>query len=970
MRWGDSVQATLRFLLCCTLDNPFRLICVLIAFCLLALLVPINAEGTPASTLISNQASVSFNLDDVMLETKSNIVTTEVIGVCSVSILPDGSVSAPAYNLAMRAGETLYLAYQLTNTGNKENTLLLSYITDAISTLSLRADIIWDQDGNAAVDDGEPVITELTLGADETVDLLLAVSVDASEEAGNAYLGPVASCLDDAATTDDNNLAHIRVVGEGVRAFEKRAEPVDGTVLAAGNSVTYTVHFIVDDLELNDILLTDELSEYLEAPTLELLLNGTPVAGASYDEASHTVSALVDELVYGDVVELTVNSTLKANVPGGSDLINQASLTFDEEEILSNETRHPISAVCAPSITPDGSLSEPAYTVTGFAGETHGFPYDLRNTGNLRSTYSLTTEILVESSFSPAITIIHDLNANGLAEADEPSITSIELNPEETASLVLVVAVNESGQGDAFVNLQAVCDTGEADSNNISQLSILLGAFETVVKGADPEPGTALFPSAKLDYFISFSTQARALTNVVIEDALDEHLAAPREFTTGLVVDAETGLSATVSASYDEASHTLSWRFEALPAGMSVNLSVTTQVREDLVDLPEASVITNTAYLRSDETSQLPTNQVVHDLRPMLITLEKTASPQLVRVGEDIEYTLLISNPIQSVVFERLELKDTLPPELRYLPSARAQYPDGSEETLEPTQIDGSLTWSLRGLAPGESLSLTFSTKVLAEALFLDEITNTAAVIAFNAEDRQLASADASARTLFDAGVFAVKPVLLGTAFLDVNDTGTLEQGVDKPVEGLRLYLSDGRSTVTDEFGRYTFQDLSATVMTLRVDATTAPARFYHETLNEVKEGFWRLRLEPGVVIRQDIPFVAADITLSLDQTLTVYKGPVQLSKRLELTADGVRVKIELSVNEAVKALRLTEVLPAGATLERRDDTLTSLLTANGFVLELGNLEAGDKASYSFDVALDDAPETLLLAPELWWDTR
>ncbi len=72
-----------------------------------------------------------------------------------------------------------------------------------------------------------------------------------------------------------------------------------------------------------------------------------------------------------------------------------------------------------------------------------------------------------------------------------------------------------------------------------------------------------------------------------------------------------------------------------------------------------------------------------------------------------------------------------------------------------------------------------------------------------------------------------------------------------------RLYLSNGLSVVTDAFGRYTVTDLPAGLLALRLDSTTTrglePAR---NERTAAKDGLWRVRLQPGLLTRQDIGFV------------------------------------------------------------------------------------------------------------------
>ncbi len=81
----------------------------------------------PAGTLIWNQAAVDY-LDGVSQQnTPSNPVANRVLPVYLIGLTPPGTVAAPAYSLAGAGGDTLYCAFDLTNTGNDRDSVSVSY---------------------------------------------------------------------------------------------------------------------------------------------------------------------------------------------------------------------------------------------------------------------------------------------------------------------------------------------------------------------------------------------------------------------------------------------------------------------------------------------------------------------------------------------------------------------------------------------------------------------------------------------------------------------------------------------------------------------------------------------------------------------------------------------------------------------------------------------------------------------------
>ena len=376
-------------------------------------------------------------------------------------------------------------------------------------------------------------------------------------------------------------------------------------------------------------------------------------------------------------------------------------------------------------------------------------------------------------------------------------------------------------------------------------------------------------------------------------------------------------------------------------------------------------------YVRNGDEREDLSATVVTTLRPILIALQKTASPSRVSIGDTLTYKLRVTNLLESVPVKTLQLVDTLPAALRYVPgSAQVLRPDSKTVAAE-TEVDGAtLRWTLTHLAPGEVVTLTFQAVVLPTALFAADLVNRAEALVEDGTGLELAGAAAAATTPVELGVFEQRAVLLGTAFVDHDANGLYDSG-DTPVPDLRLYLSDGSETVTDELGRYTFQNVEPSLAALRVDITTAPARLFGATVGEDKAGLWRVRLLPGVVTRRDVPFKPPRTELSVRQSLNVVMGPLAVEKRLEPVPGGFVITLQVGSSEPLRAVVVRETLAAGATLLEAPMFQDGTPVAGaGLELALGDVPAGYARTLSYRVAFADVPEKLLTAPTLSWDVR
>lgn len=961
--------------------SRFLVACFLIA-CLTAVLAQ-----TAGGTVVTNQASMSYSVLGLPSSTTSNKVESVVPSLCTFAVTPNGTLASPSRTVSAIPGVTVYFPYTLDYTGNTATNIQLEALIEASSTLLPvpgSSVIILDSNNNQIFDVGESEITSLTTGAvASSTSLLLAVTLRPSYIApdGTIIGGTIDVNLRASTTcaggtiTDEDNVSRVNVLRGGVVGLSKTSVPASNSQVSPGDAITYTVSFTVNEVTLTNVVLTDVLDTDLSAPTaLSVTVSGLALP-VTYDNATGTVRASLGTLNPGDVVILRITASVLPGTAGGVTIDNDATLSFDGGTLVTNTVTHATPTTCVPVIKPDGSVAAPAFTQNVLPGGRAVFPYTLTNLGNVTNNFLL-EPAFSNQDFTPTISVVVDSNNNGSFDAGETSVTRADgLAPGASVNLLLVVDTpnDTATTGNAFVNLIGRCAlaTTASDNDNVSQVTIPKGGVLGLQKSSDPVAGSILYPSADVHYFIEFEAGGRDLSNVVVSDVLDERLVEPTSFTTGDIRDDESGLTATVTGSYDAATRTLTWNLASVPAGMKVRLEVVTGVRSD-VQPAEGDVINNTATFAADDVAETPTNTVTHPLNQLDILLSKKASPEKVFVGDTLTYTLTIVNPVGNIALRELILTDTLPKELRYKEgTARVTLPGQTEQALEPVVDGQKLTWTLPGIKPGEQIIVTIGTDVLAGAAEVEQILNTAEVVASDANGRAVADAAAEAATVVEKGLFTAPSVLLGTVFEDLDGNNLYDEGNDVPVPNVRVYLSDGRSVVSDELGRYTFLELRAGIEVVKVDATTLPARLLSETKTETRPGLWRVRLEEGLITRQDVPLLPPGARVAVSQSLNVVMGPVRVEKHVVTSAAGTKVVLEVSSSQALKNVVIQDALPAGATLagEVVSDDLN--ITVDGLSFTLGNIASGYQAVIEYAVQASDVSATdLLLAPTISWQVR
>jgi hypothetical protein len=219
--------------------------------------------------------------------------------------------------------------------------------------------------------------------------------------------------------------------------------------------------------------------------------------------------------------------------------------------------------------------------------------------------------------------------------------------------------------------------------------------------------------------------------------------------------------------------------------------------------------------------------------------------------------------------------------------------------------------------------------------------------------------------------VFATAAVLLGTVFEDVNNNKMYDQDTDSPVSGVRVYLSDGRSALSDERGRYSFLELRAGVDVVKIDETTLPARLLAKTKTEAAPGLWRVRLEEGLITRQDMPLLPPAANIAVRQVLNVVMGSVRLQKSVVATEMGMRVVLSVSSAEALQGLVIQDVVSEGVTLASKPVSDAMNATLDGLTFNLGDVAANYRTTIEYTVQPENVSSSdLLLAPTIFWKVR
>jgi uncharacterized repeat protein (TIGR01451 family) len=361
--------------------------------------------------------------------------------------------------------------------------------------------------------------------------------------------------------------------------------------------------------------------------------------------------------------------------------------------------------------------------------------------------------------------------------------------------------------------------------------------------------------------------------------------------------------------------------------------------------------VTNIASVISPIGDINPSNNTASDptgVTAPVLAIEKTASSTQVEIGDPLGFTIKVRNNGSVPVFD-LEVTDNLPLGLQYKPNSSKV--DGvvnePSVTNNPNNTQ-TLKYTIPGnLEPGTTRTIQLVT--IATPLLPDgQVVNTASASAKAGPlSVVVASNTATAGVKTSKGVFANKPVILGRVYIDHNDNNSFETGIDQPLAGARVYLSDGRYAITDNLGRYNITDLEANgVYALRLDPITVPYQPKPEPDDEGQPGNRKVRVPGGGISIEDFPLYPNRASIVKARATTVTRGPVQIVKSLVQGGAGYAITMTITLTAPVQNLSITDPLPTGATrgtvnlTSSNGASLISMLENDTFKIS-GILEAG-----------------------------
>ena len=186
------------------------------------------------------------------------------------------------------------------------------------------------------------------------------------------------------------------------------------------------------------------------------------------------------------------------------------------------------------------------------------------------------------------------------------------------------------------------------------------------------------------------------------------------------------------------------------------------------------------------------------------LEITKSADRPSAEIGDTVTYRVEVRNSTVSALNDAV-VRDQLPPSFQYAEgTALVEVPPAAQRSVTPdVNADGLIVFPLGRIEAGERATLTYRVRVGANAREGQQF-NTASATGTLTGGERVSTPQARASVRVRRGVFSSQQVIVGRVFVDANMNGKFDKD-ERGVPGVRLYLNNGQSVITDPEGLYNF---------------------------------------------------------------------------------------------------------------------------------------------------------------------
>jgi trimeric autotransporter adhesin len=237
------------------------------------------------------------------------------------------------------------------------------------------------------------------------------------------------------------------------------------------------------------------------------------------------------------------------------------------------------------------------------------------------------------------------------------------------------------------------------------------------------------------------------------------------------------------------------------------------------------------------------------------LEITKTADRPSADIGDTVTYRVEVHNAT-AVAADDVSVRDLLPPSFIYAEGTALleSPPDPAHSVSVETSADGTLVFHLGRVLAGARALLTYRVRVGVNAREGDQF-NSASAAGTLATGERVSTPQARASVRVRSGLFSSQQVIVGRVYVDANLNGQFDKD-ERGLPGVRIYLDNGQSVITDSEGLYNFPVVNEGAQVVSLDPVTLPTGYSLVDTGRRDERSWtrllRTPLGGGALLRQN----------------------------------------------------------------------------------------------------------------------
>ena len=603
----------------------------------LCLWIPIPGwTSAPVGTKIINIASLNYaDKGGFQYTTPSNPVLVPISGAPFLTITKMGHPNP------VNAGEELTYIIQYANLGNvpAQDVVLTDMLSDGVTFLSAT--------GGGKEEQGIIIWNIGTLVANESGVVEIKVKVNDNLNPGDT-IENVASITDSTGIIVTSSTS--TTIGQAPSLQLEKSSSVN--TIYPGENITYTIQYAnTGNVAATQVRITDQL------PT------GTTFVSATNGgvENQRIVTWIIESLVPGDTGSVQFTVKAGSGLTDGTVISNIAHISSQEGvDALSNQV-DVVVKIKPPSL----QLEKYSSVSTIYPGENITYTIQYANTGN-----AVATQVRITDQLPTGTTFVSATNG-GVENQRTVAWTIGHLAPGDTGNVQFTVKADFGLiDGTVISNIAHISSQEGVDalSNQVDVVVIIKPVEVPSLELKKSASGSTIYPGENITYTIQYANTGNiATTQVRITDQLP----------TGT-----TFVSATDGGVEDQG--IVTWTIESLAPGDTGSVQFTIKADSGLAD---GTVISNIAYISSQEGVDALSNQVVVVVKP--------AIPAKITLVPDPDVILGDGKDVSELTATVVDADGNPLPDgtIVTFTTTKGTFPNGTQEIKVPTKDGVAITY-------------------------------------------------------------------------------------------------------------------------------------------------------------------------------------------------------------------------------------------------------------------------------------